>query len=389
MFERLILCEYAVADLTNANANVFYELGVRHAVRPYSTILLYAQGTMQLPFDVNSLRAIPYILDQSGKPDAESITFVKEKITKILEEAKNPRTDSPIFQLLDGFPDIQHLKTDVFRERVQYSEELKHQLASIRRENDIRKLRNFIFSLGDIKNQEYGVVVDIFLSYRALAIQKEDWKEMADFVKQMPAPLSSTPLIQEQYAFALNRAGKSEEAEKILLDLLDKKGPSSETYGLLGRVHKDRWEAAYRNEKMYLAKGYLDKAIETYTKGFEKDWRDAYPGINAVSLMAIRDPSDPKIQKLFPLVLYAVERKINKGKTDYWDYAALLELYIIDNNQELAKESLYKALTLVREKWEAETTLRNITLLIESKEKSQYSIEWMKEIQTELESVLN
>src|SRR5215211_2864651 len=33
MFERLILCEFAVADLTTANANVFYELGVRHAVR--------------------------------------------------------------------------------------------------------------------------------------------------------------------------------------------------------------------------------------------------------------------------------------------------------------------------------------------------------------------
>ena len=30
MFERLMLCEYAVADLTTANANVFYELGVRH-----------------------------------------------------------------------------------------------------------------------------------------------------------------------------------------------------------------------------------------------------------------------------------------------------------------------------------------------------------------------
>ena len=37
MFERLILCEYAVADLTTANANVFYELGLRHAARPWST----------------------------------------------------------------------------------------------------------------------------------------------------------------------------------------------------------------------------------------------------------------------------------------------------------------------------------------------------------------
>ena len=31
MFERLVLADYAVADLTTANANVFYELGVRHA----------------------------------------------------------------------------------------------------------------------------------------------------------------------------------------------------------------------------------------------------------------------------------------------------------------------------------------------------------------------
>src|SRR6266852_795053 len=43
MFERLILCEYAVADLTTANANVFYELGVRHAIRPWSTVLIHAK----------------------------------------------------------------------------------------------------------------------------------------------------------------------------------------------------------------------------------------------------------------------------------------------------------------------------------------------------------
>src|SRR3984893_11932669 len=49
MFERLILCEYAVADLTTANANVFYELGVRHAVRPATTMLLFAAGGTQLP----------------------------------------------------------------------------------------------------------------------------------------------------------------------------------------------------------------------------------------------------------------------------------------------------------------------------------------------------
>lgn len=59
MYERLILCEYAVADLTTANANVYYELGIRHAVRPASTVLIFASDT-RLPFDVGPLRGMPY-----------------------------------------------------------------------------------------------------------------------------------------------------------------------------------------------------------------------------------------------------------------------------------------------------------------------------------------
>src|SRR5262245_35814135 len=56
MFERLILCDLAVADLTNANANVFYELGVRHAVKPATTVLLFAADRTRLPFDLAPLR---------------------------------------------------------------------------------------------------------------------------------------------------------------------------------------------------------------------------------------------------------------------------------------------------------------------------------------------
>ena len=51
MFERLLLCEYAVADLSMANPNVYYELGIRHATRPWSTVLLFGEK-FSLPFDV-------------------------------------------------------------------------------------------------------------------------------------------------------------------------------------------------------------------------------------------------------------------------------------------------------------------------------------------------
>src|SRR6202048_483136 len=114
MFERLILCEYAVGDLTTANANVFYELGVRHAVRPWSTVLLYA-GSSRLPFDVAPLRALPYKLSSSGLPD--DLAKCRAELVKRLKEAQDSvtqsgaATDSPIYQLVEGFPEIDHTKT--------------------------------------------------------------------------------------------------------------------------------------------------------------------------------------------------------------------------------------------------------------------------------------
>ena len=72
MFERLMLCHYAVADITGANPNVFYELGIRHAMRPRSTVIVFAEGTV-LPFDIALVRGIAYKTDGAGEPvDAET-----------------------------------------------------------------------------------------------------------------------------------------------------------------------------------------------------------------------------------------------------------------------------------------------------------------------------
>ena len=42
MFARLLMSEFVVADLTTSNPNVFYELGIRHAAKPTTTIPIYA-----------------------------------------------------------------------------------------------------------------------------------------------------------------------------------------------------------------------------------------------------------------------------------------------------------------------------------------------------------
>ena len=291
MFERLILSDYAVADLTTANANVFYELGVRHAVRPHTTVLI-AADLGQTPFDLAPDRVRPYTLDSRGCPTAAPAEL--QSLVTALDLAREPSTDSPVFSLVDGLPtpEIDRAKTDVFRDQAAYSAGAKRRLADARHQG-AEALREVEGQLGALEDVETGVVVDLLISYRAV----KSWEDMIRLVDRMPRPLAQTALVREQLGFALNRAGRSEEAEKVLRDVLDKRGPSSETNGLLGRVYKDRW-AAERDHSRVRARGYLRQAIEAYRGGFEADWRDAYPGVNAVTLMEMLEPGGEEQQRL-------------------------------------------------------------------------------------------
>ncbi|MEA3413723.1 MAG: TRAFs-binding domain-containing protein [Pseudomonadota bacterium] len=378
MYERLLLCEFAVADLTTANANVYYELGVRHAVRPASTILIFADTT-RLPFDVAPLRGLPYKLDPTGEPDDVEATI--EAISTRLKAAREVQTDSPLFELIDGMrpQQVPHEKTDAFRDQVEYSQSIKSQLRDARRAgvDEIRKIER---QLGELKDTEAGVLIDLMLSYRA----KKAWPEMISLVERMPRHLQSTVMVQEQYALALNRDGQGEKAETTLLELIDARGPSSETCGILGRVYKDRWTSALKEGDTYLAGGLLEKAIAAYVAGFETDPRDAYPGVNAVTLMALRDPPDERGSEFMPLVRFAVKRKMALGKPDYWDHATLVELAVLEGDERGAKAALGKALGEMREGWEAETTANNLRLVRECRERRGPVASWNREMEEKL-----
>lgn len=377
MFERLVLCEFAVADLTTANANVFYELGVRHAVRPFSTVQLFA-GSSRLPFDVAMLRALPYAVGADGLPQnaAESAG----KLAALLSEARTSRAkDSPLYQLLEDYPNVSHEKTDVFRDQVQYAARTKERLAAARKKG-LDAVREIEGELTPLADQQTGVIIDLVLSYRAV----KGWNEMIALVEGMPEPVAQTVMVQEQLGMALNRAGRGDEAEAVLTRLIERKGPSSETYGILGRVYKDRWEAAVTAGEKYAAPALLDRAVDAYLKGFEADWRDAYPGINAVTLMELREPPDDRRQVLVPVVRYAAERRVATGKPDYWDYATLLELAVLGRDEAGAARALGQALACVREPFEPETTARNLRLIREARERRGTADAWAAEMEAEL-----
>jgi tetratricopeptide (TPR) repeat protein len=376
MYERLILADYAIADLTTANANVFYELGVRHAVRPYSTVLVSADVKPR-PFDLAPDRVLPYSLDRRGRPADPGND--KQAIVDALRAAREAATDSPVFQLVGDLsrPEIDRLKTDVFR-LAEYSSEAKERLAAARAAGTDALLAEEDW-LGPLEDVEAGVLVDLLLSYRAT----EAWQEMTRLIEKLPEPVRRTRLVCEQYGFALNRAGRSSDAERVLREVLDVSGPSSETYGLLGRVYKDRWEAE-RHGSVLKARGELDQAIDAYRRGFEADWRDAYPGVNAVTLMEIREPGGEAQRALAPVVAYANQRRIEAGESDYWDHATRLELAVVSEDHGAAVAGATAALATVRERWEPETTAYNLSLIRMSREARGMAIDWADEIEREL-----
>src|ERR687889_704780 len=85
MFERLLLCDFAVADLTTSNPNVMYELGVRHAARPRTTLTVYATSS-PLPFDVRLLRTQPYRLTKANRFPEASAQELRDAVTRHLVE---------------------------------------------------------------------------------------------------------------------------------------------------------------------------------------------------------------------------------------------------------------------------------------------------------------
>jgi hypothetical protein len=88
--ERLLGAPLVVADLSDRNANVYYELAIRHAAdKPVIHIIADSQDA---PFDVKDMRLIPYNLQ-----DPDSIDRAQEKIRDQASEIeKGDKSITPV-----------------------------------------------------------------------------------------------------------------------------------------------------------------------------------------------------------------------------------------------------------------------------------------------------
>ena len=168
-------------------------------------------------------------------------------------------------------------------------------------------------------------------------------------------------------------------------------GPDPETLGLLGRLHKDRY-CEEKEKGSFLASAALDESISAYTRGFETDPRDYYPGINAITLLIAKgdEESLEMAEKLAPVVTFAVGRRGCISSDNYWDLATKLELYCIIKDWAPAENTLKKMLLYkAKEPWMIKSTLRNLKMLSQARIRQGHAVEELQKIIFHFETHIN
>ena len=377
MIERLICTDIVIVDITNDNPNVYYELGIRHCARPYSTILIYDTKT-KIPFDIQPLRAIPYELEK-GTISETSAKLLKNAIVERIKHSIQCgyHCDSLPFALIEDFPrtDLKPEKLSIYKQIHKQRTIFKSQIESI---SNIEGLKNII---AEINNNHFPYK---YLIYELIECFKriKAWNELIDFIENyVDEELKNTIYVKQQYALAYNKRNRTNDelnAIRILKSIINNYGESAETYGLLGGAYKNLALKQTTNSITYNT--YINHAIENYRNGFEFDSREYYPGINLATLLLLKNTHESlsELKRILPVICYNIELNDFMISNDYWLLASAYELYILMQEFEKAENMLGLILTLDSppDKWMLETTIRNLTLIKDEYEKHSISVDW-------------
>lgn len=398
MYERLLLAEYVIADVSIHNPNVFYELGVRHCAKPMTTFIIFSTP---LPFDIHQLRAIPYEL-KKGKMTQEMADKLKQELkNKLLYAKANKDKDSPIFELipeLDSTIKLPEEVTKAFKNRSTKINSIRNEIENIR--NKFKATKNYTLkdklveirnSLGEYNELHEALLIEIIRAFKAL----EAYDLMLESIELVPDRIYDNSVLLQQYkAFALNRTENNanrHEAIKILEKSIENFGNNSETFGILGRVYRDLYAVTPDND-IYTKEGYLDKAIKSYKNGFLFDPRDSYPGINAAKLLLFKGDINAisDMNKLIPSIEIAIGRlNGNDSDNDFWIQATRIECLLLMQDWTNVKLQLSSLLSTSEEPWKYQSMMKSLLMVKEGFEKQKIETETINEVIAALTSKLS
>jgi hypothetical protein len=227
MIERLALSDLVLADLSLPNANVYYEVGVRHAAREKGCVLIAADWSKQ-PFDTSQMRQLRYPLPNGKQPDPAAIKHSLEKGIQTMRDSLTP------CHALEGFPNLSVVRTTAF---ASFLRELSAFQSRVRRiylepAADERKKRVAeTVAAAPVGAMSASMAQELVALIRDCG---EGFLGVVAFIAQLPDALKAHPVIEEQRLLACAEAGDPLEAIAGLEELIHRRGGTPERLGLLG-----------------------------------------------------------------------------------------------------------------------------------------------------------
>jgi hypothetical protein len=290
MFRELVTADLVIADLSIHNANVFYELGIRHAVRPNATFLLRAAKMSTYPFDLQTDRYLSY---DAARP-ADAVAALADALEATLSSG---RVDSPVYQLLPNLqpPDPRALRVVPrdFGEAVDRARDAKLR-------GDLRLLGHEARSASWASEGLRAVGRAQFL-IKATAGAAETFEWLRDAVQPREDVEANQRLATLYQRLAKVRPNPGEDLAKssaAIQRVIESPEPSpwdvAEAYALKARNIKVAWLKRFEGrtgadaQVAALQAAELEQSLEAYASGFAQDCNHFYSGLNALSMLRIR-----------------------------------------------------------------------------------------------------
>jgi tetratricopeptide (TPR) repeat protein len=363
MFQELLIADLVVADLTLDNSNVWYELGVRHALRARGVVLVQGPRPYQ-PFDIYTDRKLRYQL-KDGAPDPATREADRKALMTMVREtldASTKRVVSPVYSLLD------HLREPQWRDlllaqRNEFSatyEAWKSRMEVARQKN---RAGDILTLADETPIQALWIEACRAAGNCLLKLRHFDFAlEQFEAALTLDADDKSS---REKKAVCLGRLGRYEEAREWTRRLTEDYPTDPEVWALAGRVEKDNWVQRWRRPdgtpaQMRIAataeQASLEEAIEPYHKAFIADPSHFYSGINSLTLHLLLQhlggqPDQTVIDNLIGGVLWASLSAQERNKKDYWARASHAELCLLVNSKDAVIREYRNAVAAANRDW--------------------------------------
>ena len=376
MFQELLMADLVVADLTLDNPNVWYELGVRHALRARGVILVQGPRPTQ-PFDIYTDRKLHYGL-VDGAPDAARLEADRAALTRMAtatSEAWHSRKVSPVYSLLPHLrePDW---KTLLLSERNEFSAAYGEWAS--RMEVARQKLcpGNILVLADETPTLALRIEARVTAGNSLLKLKHYDFA-LEQFETVLGLDPDNKPACEKK-AVCLGRLGRFEEAREWVRRLTEAYPADPEAWALAGRVEKDNWISRWRRagagpgesrEPAAYEDAALVEAIEPYYKAFVAEPSHHYSGINALTLQLLRrhlggDTDDAAIEKLLGGVRWACATALERDRKDYWARASHAELNLLVSPIETVRKEYSATVAAANRDWFAlDSTCQTLCLL--------------------------